>query len=326
MAVNKVMKSDGSILIDLSGDTVTSASDIVSGKTGHLADGTQVPGTAVVANTKTVTYNLTHATTNISTDSIVTGEGFSVKIEADAGYNLDTVTVTMGGVDITNSVFVPDTDTTPALGTKSITANGTYTASGDSLDGYSSVTVAVPEPSGSTSITANGTYDVTDYASAIVNVPTSSSSSWTAVADTTVTVNTTSTSATTVQTWSTGDSSLWTADKLIYVRIRDTAGARDGYLYGSDNFFFLAPATVSGSTSSNTSYRRILTYSTANGYMVSWSGTASNGYGVFSDTINSDGSVRIRRRYNATNSTTINGTYSVQVYLLSAPSGNAFYL
>lgn len=46
MANNKVMLSDGTVLIDLSQDTVTSANDIVSGKVGHLADGTQVTGTA----------------------------------------------------------------------------------------------------------------------------------------------------------------------------------------------------------------------------------------------------------------------------------------
>ena len=35
-------------------------------------------------------------------------------------------------------------DNPPALGTKSITANGTYNASSDNLDGYSQVTVNVP--------------------------------------------------------------------------------------------------------------------------------------------------------------------------------------
>lgn len=38
---------NGTTLIDLSQDTVTSASHILSGHTGHLADGTQVAGTAV---------------------------------------------------------------------------------------------------------------------------------------------------------------------------------------------------------------------------------------------------------------------------------------
>lgn len=45
MAINKVVYG-GSTLIDLTGDTVTDASHIVAGKIGHLANGTQVTGTA----------------------------------------------------------------------------------------------------------------------------------------------------------------------------------------------------------------------------------------------------------------------------------------
>lgn len=58
------------------------------------------------------------------------------------------------------------------LGSKTITENDTYYASSDDLDGYFSVTVNVPNPStGTISITSNGTVDVTQYASADVNVP-----------------------------------------------------------------------------------------------------------------------------------------------------------
>ena len=56
---------------------------------------------------------------------------------------------------------------------KNINANGTYNASSDNADGYKKVVVNVPNPStGSLSITSNNTYDVTNYASAVVNVPT----------------------------------------------------------------------------------------------------------------------------------------------------------
>ena len=63
------------------------------------------------------------------------------------------------------------------LTTKTITENGTYNASSDEADGYSSVTVNVPQPSGTKqiSITQNGTTteNVAVYASAeiTVNVP-----------------------------------------------------------------------------------------------------------------------------------------------------------
>lgn len=59
MAVNKVVKSDGTTLIDLTGDTVTSASHIMSGYIGHLADGTQVTGTGQGVSSGYQTYTVT---------------------------------------------------------------------------------------------------------------------------------------------------------------------------------------------------------------------------------------------------------------------------
>ena len=63
----------------------------------------------------------------------------------------------------------------PVLIDKNINANGTYNASSDSADGYKKVVVSVPAsgitPSGTSAITSNGIYDVTNFASASVNVP-----------------------------------------------------------------------------------------------------------------------------------------------------------
>ena len=63
------------------------------------------------------------------------------------------------------------------LGTKSIVTNGTYNASADNLDGYSQVTVNVPEKTlGTKSIVTNGTYNASadnldGYSQVTVNVP-----------------------------------------------------------------------------------------------------------------------------------------------------------
>lgn len=71
-----------------------------------------------------------------------------------------------------NITITEDSGSGVVLTTKTITANGTYSAEDDSADGYSSVTVNVPgiTPTGTVNITENGTTDVTNYASASVNV------------------------------------------------------------------------------------------------------------------------------------------------------------
>lgn len=75
------------------------------------------------------------------------------------------------------NVRYSNSGTTATLGTKTIDENGVYNASDDSLDGYSQVTVEVPEPEGSITLSydTNGTYseDIKEYAYAdvTVNVP-----------------------------------------------------------------------------------------------------------------------------------------------------------
>lgn len=174
--------------------------------------------------------------------------------------------------------------------TKTITANGTYSASDDSADGYSEVTV---------------------------NVPSSAASSWTKVAETSYQVNTTSTSGTTIGVWATGHSEIITSEQIIYIRIRDTAGKRAGYFYGTDNFFIVNPAL----TTSATTCARSVTRVTSSGIYSNSTYGSTTGYGVYADTLDADGGVRIRSRYNSSSSLTINGTYKVEVYLLDPPTG-----
>lgn len=142
----------------------------------------------------------------------------------------------------------------------------------------------------------------------------------TKVAEATYTVNTTSTSATTVATWSTGKSAIWTSDKILYVSVRDTLGKRIGYFYGTDNFFInIYPQNGSSTTSSSSSLRTILRYQT-DGTYASTTATSSTGYGVYADMVYSNGRIRIRSRYNSSNSLTINSKYKVKCYLITPPS------
>lgn len=143
------------------------------------------------------------------------------------------------------------------------------------------------------------------------------SSAWTKIAETEYTVSTTSTSAGTVATWATGHSELWTDSKWVYVRIRDTAGKRAGYFYGSDQFFSVSSTT---STSTSVSGRFSFRYTSSGTYNAT-AGSATTGYGVYADTLYSDGRIRIRSRYNSSSSLTVDGTYKVEVYLLDPAGG-----
>lgn len=59
----------------------------------------------------------------------------------------------------------------PLVIEKTINQNGVYNASDDEAYGYSKVNVNIPGPTGEINIVANGIYDVTEKASANVNVP-----------------------------------------------------------------------------------------------------------------------------------------------------------
>lgn len=152
------------------------------------------------------------------------------------------------------------------------------------------------------------------------------SSSWTKIAETSYQVSTTSTSASTVATWATGHSEIWTSDKWVYVRIRDTAGPRTGYFYGSDQFFLnVNPKNNNSSITNLTTGIRYYTVKQSSGNYASSAVNSSSGYGIYADIIYSDGGIRIRSRYSSANSLTINGTYKVEVYLLDPPTGAPIY-
>jgi hypothetical protein len=94
MANNKVMLSNGTTLIDLSTDTVTSAEHIMAGYIGHLADGTVVTGTGSGSGSITITdvTNSTGITCVITTGSTPTPEPtetWETLFEGSVYYNHD---------------------------------------------------------------------------------------------------------------------------------------------------------------------------------------------------------------------------------------------
>lgn len=143
-------------------------------------------------------------------------------------------------------------------------------------------------------------------------------SSYTLLAKEEFEVSGTSTSKTAVGTISAPG--CWTSDKIIYVRVRDKAGKRDGYFLGTDVYFFnFYPAmgytfAFSGIMGAYTAYK-------STGVLDSGVRNASSIAGVYADSISSNDTINIVYKYNSGSSQTIDGTYVVEVYALDWPGG-----
>lgn len=84
---NKVALADGTVLIDLTGDTVTSSDHIMQGYVGHLADGSQVTGTGQggggggASNFVTGTFTTPNSTSTNATVTVpYTGTGYPIAL------------------------------------------------------------------------------------------------------------------------------------------------------------------------------------------------------------------------------------------------------
>lgn len=180
MAVDKLVDSS-----QLDSD-LTSVANAIRSKTGGSASLAFPSGYVAAINSipiytvRTITKSLTKVTASNSASDIINGSSYYCELTPDSGYLISSITVTMGGVDITSQVF------SGGIGEKGIVANGTYNASDDNLSGYSKVVVNVPTGSGATlgtkTVTSNGTYNASSdsldgYSSVTVNVSNSYSSS-----------------------------------------------------------------------------------------------------------------------------------------------------
>ena len=124
--------------------------------------------------TRTITYNLSHVSSSNSTASIENGQSYTTTLTASANYTLNTVTVLMGGVNVTSQVYSSGTITIPSVtGNIVITAtavaavssiSAVYTQSGtvydtDSLDSLKSDLVVTATFMDS----STGVIDAADY-------------------------------------------------------------------------------------------------------------------------------------------------------------------
>ena len=278
-------------------------------------------GTAIdVTNYASVDVSVSGGSPNLQTKTNINPTTSSQTITYDTGYDgLDSVQINAmpSGTAGTPTASKGTVSNHSISVTPSVT-NTTGYITGSTKTG-TAVTVSASElVSGSETKTANGTYDVTNLASLVVNVS-GGTSNWTLIGSGTLTVNTTSTSAASAGTISCG-SSAWTATDIIWVRIRGQKGKTTGYFYGSDAIFANYRAK-NGSTSADSvpavQYYRVGT----DGLYVA----ATGSYGVYAYSLATDGTLTVRRRYNSTNTLTINDKFDVEVYKLTLPTGKTLF-
>lgn len=127
-------------------------------------------------------------------------------------------------------------------------------------------------------------------------------------------VSTTSTSETAVDTLNAPGS--YTKDFIIYVKVRDKAGKRNGYWTGNDQYFINYYA-ANGITSSITVSGKVTT-----GIPSSTFSSSATNSGVYALSIASNGDIAIKSKYNSSYGS-VDGTYVVEVYALKWPKDDS---
>lgn len=161
-----------------------------------------------------------------------------------------------------------------------------------------------------------------DFAADIAAIP-SGSSAWTKIATQEFNASTNSSSAIIVGTIDIGSSN-YTSNFILYVKVRDKAGAQASKFVGCDCLLFNVQAA--NSQTSNATSWTVTTFSKGTSAFVMNCYASSAAYGVYAGQLSSAGVLTIYARYNNSGSRTINGTYEVTVWKLDyAPDqGNPF--
>ena len=324
--------------LDIS-DTTAAAADVASGKYFYTADGTKTAGTGTGGGADCPTFTLVLSQDMTTVQSISCDKTFSECYNYRSGgtyYAL--VDLTIGSTELTvastgnyaNSTLMYNVEITGA-GVADVQiqyTSSTLTAVVDPIpwrtsSDLSASTLTVTAPSGYYNSSASKTLTDANLVSGNIKSGVSifgvtgsyaGGSNWTLLATQEYTINTTGTSATSVGNVTIKLSDIQESGAVIWVHIRDKAGKRSGYYYGSDTIFMRY--------NSNEYVGTKPTLSVGVNSSGAYTATTSS-YGVYPNRMyqtSTNHYVEIYRRYNS-NYGTLNGTFQVDIYKLSVPSG-----
>lgn len=101
----------GSVTVTMGGSDITAAAYDSSAGTVTIPEvtGDIVITASAIANARAVTYDLTNAASSNTASFVNDGGSYTTTLTANSGYALSSVTVTMGGMDITNTAYNANT-------------------------------------------------------------------------------------------------------------------------------------------------------------------------------------------------------------------------
>lgn len=116
-----------SVTVTMGGiDITTTAYDSSTGAiTIPVVTGDIVITASAIDNARSIIYALTNAASSNTASIVNDGDSYTTTLSANSGYALSSVTVTMGGIDITDSVYSADTGT---VSIPAVTGNVVITA------------------------------------------------------------------------------------------------------------------------------------------------------------------------------------------------------
>lgn len=101
--------SDGSV------SAVSAGKCTVTASVGAVSASCSVSVSAAMPTYYSVGYNMTNASCSSTAGSVSMGSSYTAEVTADEGYVLESVTVTMGGTDITESVYADGVISIPSV-------------------------------------------------------------------------------------------------------------------------------------------------------------------------------------------------------------------